>query len=154
MACCERLLEGTPLFTTRLVTEASFTYDVRPKARTPAEVVSLVAPYFKDRDREEMLSVLLDTGASVIGVVQLSAGTRNQTLLDPSQVFRSAILSNASSVILVHNHPSGNSEPSREDIACTKKLVAAGRLLDIPIHDHIVIGDGYSSLAERGLISA
>ena len=68
-------------------------------------------------------------------------------------MFKFALLVDARSVILSHNHPSGNPEPSREDVAVTKQLVEAGKVMGIPVHDHLIIaGDGYTSLAERGLM--
>lgn len=69
-------------------------------------------------------------------------------------MFKAAVLANAAALIVVHNHPSGNPEPSREDIRITRQLVEAGRVMGIPIHDHLIIVDGgYTSLAERGLLS-
>jgi DNA repair protein RadC len=68
-------------------------------------------------------------------------------------VFKAAVLANAASLLLAHNHPSGNPEPSREDVEITKRLVETGRLMGIPVHDHLIVtGDGYTSLAERGLM--
>jgi len=68
-------------------------------------------------------------------------------------VFRTAILANAAAIICLHNHPSSNPEPSREDIRITQQLVAAGRLMGVPVHDHLILtAEGYTSLAERGLM--
>ena len=73
--------------------------------------------------------------------------------MEPRAVFEKAILEHAASIICVHNHPSGNPEPSREDIAITKQLVEAGKLMGVPINDHLIIaGRGYTSFADRGLI--
>lgn len=83
----------------------------------------------------------------------ISTGLQNCALVHPREVFRAAIVAGAMAVILVHNHPSGDPTPSAEDRALTEQLVAAGKLLDIPVHDHIVIGLGrYRSFAEAGLL--
>ncbi len=82
-----------------------------------------------------------------------SAGGLAVSIVEPRQVFKAAVLANASALLLSHNHPSGNPEPSREDVAITKQLVEAGRVMGIPVHDHLIIaGHGYTSLAERGLL--
>ena len=83
----------------------------------------------------------------------VSDGSLNAVLIHPREVFRLAIAENAAAVILVHNHPSGNTEPSKEDIAITRQLVDAGRIVDIRVLDHIIIGgDAYTSLAERHMM--
>ena len=98
--------------------------------------------------------VLLDTANSVLGLAQISVGGLAASIVEPRQVFKVAILSNAAAVILSHNHPSGNVEPSREDIRITRQLVDAGKLMGVPVHDHIIVGqNAYTSLAERGLMA-
>jgi len=85
--------------------------------------------------------------------VLVSRGILNSSLVHPREVFREAIAERAASIVLVHNHPSGDPTPSPDDRAITSQLVAAGRLLDIPINDHLVIGRGrYISFAEAGLL--
>jgi DNA repair protein RadC len=85
--------------------------------------------------------------------VLVSEGTLDASLVHPREVFRLAITESARSIILLHNHPSGNAEPSPQDIAITRQLVSAGKLLDIPVLDHIIIaGEGYTSLRERQLL--
>ncbi len=106
------------------------------------------------KDREEFLTVLLDTANTILGLALISVGGLAVSVVEPRQVFKVAILANASALILAHNHPSGNPEPSREDIRITRQLVEAGQLMGIPVHDHLIIaGDTYTSLAERGLMS-
>lgn len=142
-----------PLFTTRLVREGSFTYPERQAVCTPADVAAVLQEYFRDKDREEFIVVLLDTGNSMIGLHRAHVGSLNASIVDVKQVFKAAFLANAAAVIVAHQHPSGNPEPSREDIRISKKLVEAGKLLECPVHDSLVITDsGYTSLAERGLI--
>ena len=97
--------------------------------------------------------VLLDTSDTVVGLAQISVGGLAASIVEPRQVFKTAILANAAAIICLHNHPSGNPEPSHEDIRITQQLVEAGKLLGIPIHDHIIIAEKtYTSLAERGLM--
>jgi DNA repair protein RadC len=80
-------------------------------------------------------------------------GTLNASIAKSREVFRYAIRCNAAAIVLLHNHPSGDPEPSREDIAVTQNIAAAGRIMEIPVIDHIIIGDGtYVSLCERGYV--
>lgn len=148
------LFEHLPLYTTRLVCEAAFPFCDRLQVRTPADVAPFLAEYFRDKDREEFIVVLLDAVGSIIGLVQTSVGGLTSSIVEPRQVFKAAILANAAAVILSHNHPSQSLEPSREDVRITRQLVEAGKLMGIPVHDHLLVGgDAYTSFAERGLLS-
>lgn len=103
------------------------------------------------RDREEFLAVLLDGKGRNIGFNVVSVGTLTASLVHPREVFKAAILANAASIILVHNHPSGDPTPSEEDRALTRRLKQAGELVGIKILDHVVIGDGrFYSFVESG----
>jgi DNA repair protein RadC len=85
--------------------------------------------------------------------VRVTSGTLNSSLVHPRECFQEAIKLSAATVIFLHNHPSGNPEPSQEDIAITKQLVESGKVLGIPVHDHIIVaGSAYTSLANRGLL--
>ena len=96
---------------------------------------------------------MLDTKSRLIRIRLVTIGTVDIAVVHPREVFKPAILESAASVILLHNHPSGDPTPSREDIRLTRQLVEAARLLDLRIHDHVIVGDGtYVSLAEKGLI--
>lgn len=149
----EALFSGVPLFATRLVREGDFPFSERTQVSTPADVAAVLQVYFQDKDREEVVVLLLDTAHTVFGVSQVSIGGLASSIVEPRQVFKVAILANAAAIILAHAHPSGNPEPSREDIRITRQLVEAGKLLGIPLHDHIVIAEKtYTSLAERGLM--
>lgn len=149
----QALFSGVPLYTTRLVREKTFRFAERTQVSSPADVAQALIPYFADKDREECLAALVDTANSLIGLVQISVGGLAASIVEPRQVFKAAILANAAAVICLHNHPSGNPEPSREDIRITRQLVEAGKLLGIPLHDHVIIAeDTYTSLAERGLL--
>ncbi len=95
----------------------------------------------------------LNTKNKVVGIHIIHVGNINSSIVDPKAVFQQAILNNASSIILFHNHPSGDPTPSPEDIATTKRLQDGGDILSIKVFDHIVVGDGcYVSLKEKGLM--
>lgn len=107
--------------------------------------------YFLDkRDAEEFLVITLDTQHRPIRIVRVTRGTLNASLVHPREVFRAAIADCAASVILAHNHPSGDPTPSQEDIATTSRLKQAGDIVGIRVLDHIVVGEYCVSLAERG----
>ena len=147
------LFSGVPLFTTRLVRERVFDFATRDQLRSPADAAALLAEYFRDRDREEFVVAFLDTANTITGLHVASVGGLAAAIVEPRQVFKAAVLANAAAILLAHNHPSGNPEPSREDVAVTKQLVEAGKMMGIPVHDHLIIaGRGYTSLAERGLM--
>jgi DNA repair protein RadC len=102
---------------------------------------------------EEFHVAILDAQHRLERDITISRGTLTSTLVHPREVFREAIAERAAAVILIHNHPSGDPTPSKEDREITDQMVAAGKLLDIPVHDHIVIGRGrYASFAEAGLL--
>jgi DNA repair protein RadC len=128
-----------------------------PGARTPlgspAEVYAAFGPLMEDLKREVFRVALLDAQNGLVRDVVISEGTLSASLVHPREVFKPAILESAASVILLHNHPSGDPTPSREDIRLTRQLVECARLLDLRVHDHVVIGRGrFISLAERGII--
>ncbi len=121
--------------------------------RGPQEVAAIYAPRLQDLPVEEFHVAVLDAQHRLERDVLVSRGLLNSSLVHPREVFREAIAERAAAVILVHNHPSGDPTPSAEDRVVTAQLVAAGRLLDIPVHDHIIVGRGrYMSFAEAGLL--
>ena len=149
----DALFSGVPLYTTRLVRERTFTFPTRDQVRSPAHAAVVLAEYFADRDREEFVVVFLDTANTLTGIHVASVGGLAASIVEPRQVFKAAVLANAAAVLLAHNHPSGNPEPSREDVAVTRQLVEAGKVMGIPVHDHLILTDhGHTSLAERGLM--
>jgi DNA repair protein RadC len=106
---------------------------------------------FDGQVKERMAVVWLDADNRIMGFEVVTEGLLNSSLLHPREVFRGAIVATAASIILMHNHPSGNLEPSKEDVSVTSQVVEAGKIIGIPVHDHIIFaGDGYTSLAERG----
>lgn len=121
--------------------------------RSPRDVVAVFAPRLQDLPVEEFHVAILDAQHRLERDVLVTRGLLDASLVHPREVFREAIAERAAAVVLVHNHPSGDPTPSAEDRAVTSQLVAAGRLLDIPVHDHVVIGRGrYVSFAETGLL--
>ena len=135
----------------------------RPRERTPvstpAEAVSVVRDEMRTLDREEFRVLLLNTKNGLIRAAPVSRGSLNASIVEPREVFKDAIAASAASMILVHNHPSGDPTPSSEDIAITKRLVKAGELLNIAVLDHIILGQrttgreqDYTSLKELGLM--
>jgi len=120
---------------------------------TPAEAAELVMEEMRHYQREHFRILLLDTKNKVLGLEEISIGSLNTSLVHPREVFRPAIRKACASVILLHNHPSGDPEPSREDLEVTRRLCEGGRLLGIEVLDHLVIGDGrFVSFRERGLL--
>ena len=101
---------------------------------------------------EYMYMICMNTKNRVIGVFEISHGTVNASLVTPREVFQKALLANAVGIILMHNHPSGDCTPSRQDIEITNRLSEAGKLIGIDVLDHIIVGDRYSSLKEKGYI--
>ena len=121
----------------------------------PSHAYALVRDELVSSDRERFLSILLTTRNTVIGVETISVGSINTCPVSPSQLFKSALLANAPSVILCHNHPSGSLEPSREDMEITERIVTAGSILGIEVLDHIIIAEnGFISLREMNRLHA
>lgn len=148
------LFSNIPLFTTRLVCERRFPFSDRIQVSSPEDLAPILQEYFHDKDREEFVIVLLDTANTIFGLSQISVGGLAASIVEPRQVFKVAVLANAAAIILSHNHPSGNPKPSREDIQATRQLVEAGRVMGVPVHDHLIITDtGYTSFAEAGLLA-
>lgn len=121
--------------------------------RCPRDVMDVFEPRLRELPVEEFHVAILDAQHRLERDVLITRGLLNSSLVHPREVFREAIAERAAAVILVHNHPSGDPTPSAEDRLVTQQLVAAGRLLDIPVHDHIIVGRGrYVSFAETGLL--
>lgn len=123
----------------------------RPQLAGPREAAQYLLPEYGARPVEQFGAVLLDTRHRVIRTAVLSVGSLDSTSVQPRDVFRQAVLASAAAVVLFHNHPSGDPEPSRDDVALTLRMVAAGELMGIRVIDHLVLGDGrYCSLKESG----
>jgi DNA repair protein RadC len=132
---------------------AADTLDERPVIRSPADAANLLMYQLSGEAQEYLFAILLDTRNRVIGKpLEVYHGSLNTALVRVGEVFREAIKVNAAGVIVVHNHPSGDPNPSPEDVALTRMLAEAGKLLDIELLDHLVIGrHRFVSLKERGL---
>lgn len=143
----------TPVYKVMLVQDSAL--PVTNKCiRGPKDAAKIVNDYLKGADREHFVGLYLNSANALIAIHTVSVGTLNSSLVHPREVFKLALMVNAASVIVAHNHPSGNAEPSQEDIAVTRQLVEAGKIIGVPIHDHIITTGGttYASLVERGLI--
>ncbi len=123
------------------------------RIREPEDVLRLFGSRLRDLQVEEFHLVALDSQSQVLRDVLITRGLLNSSLVHPREVFRAAIAEAAAGIIVVHNHPSGDPTPSAEDRAATKQLVSAGRLLDVPVYDHVIIaGDRFVSFASAGLL--
>ena len=137
----------------RLVRDGRLTLEETPIIRRPEDTLPILAAELSELAYERFIALALSTKNHVIAVLPVSSGSLNASIVHPRELFQRVILSNAASIILCHNHPSGDPTPSPEDIHLTRKLVEAGQLLDIPILDHIILGfPGYTSFKEKGLI--
>ena len=124
-----------------------------PRIREPEDVVRLFAARLRDIAVEEFHLLALDSQSQVLREVMVTRGLLNSSLVHPREVFRHAIAEAAAGIIVVHNHPSGDPTPSAEDQSVTRQLVAAGRLLDLPLYDHVIVaGDRFTSFAAAGLL--
>ena len=122
------------------------------KITCPKDLYQQFKFLFVNETVEKFTVFWLSSANKVTGFEIVSVGTLNSSVVSPREVFRGAIVNNCVNIIVAHNHPSGNIEPSNEDIAITKKLVECGKIMEINIFDHIIFGDGYSSLVERRVI--
>lgn len=125
----------------------------RVQVSRPEQAADLLGPQLLGRDREHCLAALLDTKHRLLRIVTVSIGSVDHTFMGPREVFRDALLANAAVVVLAHNHPSGDPEPSAEDELVTRRLVQAGELLGVTVLDHLVVaGNRWVSMARRGLV--
>ena len=121
--------------------------------KDPEAVVKAIRASIKDKAKEHFKLILLNPRNKIIGISTISIGTLNASLVHPREVFKDAIMHTAASVVLAHNHPSGDPEPSEDDITITKRLIEAGKILGIEVMDHIIIAkNGFFSFKEKGLI--
>ena len=123
------------------------------RIRGPVDVQRFYASRLRDLAVEEFHVLALGSQSQVLGDLLITRGILNSSLVHPREVFRAAIAEAAAGIIVVHNHPSGDPTPSADDRAVTRQLVDAGRLLDVPVYDHVIVGgDRYVSFAEAGLL--
>lgn len=125
----------------------------RQSCTSPEAVAKVLEPYFFGADREMCIAVMLDTKHRAITVSVISIGSISHTFMSPREIFRDALLNNASALVVAHNHPSGDPEPSSDDEAVTRRISRAGELIGVELLDHLVFGDAsWVSLARRGVI--
>ena len=126
--------------------------DARPQVNTPGEAAEIFMPSMRYLEQEELRVMLLDTRNRMMGIHTITRGSLNSSSIRIGELFRHAIEAPAAAVIIAHNHPSGDTAPSKADVSITRKIVEAGELLDISVLDHLIIGNGrYASLNERKL---
>jgi DNA repair protein RadC len=124
----------------------------RPLVKTPEDVAVLVQHRLKGKKKEYFLAILLDTRNQLIKVAEISIGSLDSSIVHPREVYKEAISASAASVIFVHNHPSGDTEASEDDIQLTKRLAEAGEIVGIDVLDHIIVGGkSYVSMKREGL---
>jgi len=123
------------------------------KITSPKDVAEIFIPLFRDEVKEKFIVVCLNSANKIICHEIISVGSLNSSIVHPREVFKVAIENNSANIIIMHNHPSGNPDPSKEDIKVTQKLVEAGKLLEINVFDHIIIANNsYTSLVEKRVI--
>ena len=137
----------------RVIKENAGRYDVQKKIQSPKDVYEVLQKVIKASEypEENLWLLTLDTKNNITGIFTVSTGSLNTSIVHPREVFKRAMLQNAASIIVCHNHPSGDAAPSAEDINITKRLYEAGEILGIKLLDHIIAGDNYISLKEQGL---
>lgn len=143
-----------------MMEEASaYVAEEKPKAECPNDVATLIRPLTQDAEQETFFVILLNTKNCVIKIERITVGLVDRAAVHAREVFRSAIVNNSSRLLLCHNHPSGDPTPSAQDIACTRSLVEAGKIVGIEVLDHVVLGNrtpqrtkDYLSFREENLI--
>ena len=143
-----------PGFRIALVREPGVKLAGRPQARVPAEAAAILAQYIGEVDREVFVIAMLTIRHRVIGLHTVSVGCLTSSLVHPREVYKPAILAGSAAILAAHSHPSGDPEPSSEDVALTRRLAAAGQLLGIELLDHLILGEAgrFVSLRERGVL--
>ena len=142
-----------PVFETLVINEVAADYVGRKARITTSGDVFRLFHFLANETKEHFLALHLDSKNHVLCIDHVSSGSLNASIVHPREVFKGVLLSSAAALILMHNHPSGDPTPSREDLELTGRLREAGELLGVRVLDHIVIGSGcYVSLADRGLL--
>ena len=145
------------LLNLRVVKEKSGRYEVEKYIKNPEDIKNIAIKVLElNSQPEEIFAIItLDTKNKITGIFEVSRGTLNSSVVHPREVFKRAILQNSNSIVLLHNHPSGDIIPSQEDINVTNKIIQAGEILGINVLDHIIIGDNehsFLSFKEKAII--
>ena len=151
-----RIVKYTTLYENNLpvlVKEKATNYEVQ-RLTSPSDVALMLSSVFAlNRQTEEIVyMVALSAKGNVLGVFEVSRGTATWSAINPREIFLKALLCGAVNIILAHNHPSGDTTPSTEDLTATKRVKEAGKILGLPLLDHVIVGDGYYSLKENNLM--
>lgn len=140
-----------PVYHVELVRDRLIKVEPRPSIHNPDNVVSILQDELLKSDREKLICIMLNAKNAIIGMDVVSVGSLTSSIAHPREIFKSAILKNAASIILSHCHPSGDPTPSREDIIMTERVAKAGEILGIKLLDHIIIGEfGNYSFSNSG----
>ena len=135
----------------KMVKDSEVTW-VDTRYTSPKQIFEAFKDDLQSEGKEHFIALHVDGKNRLLCLDRVSVGSLNQTIVHPREVFKTACISNAAAIILIHNHPSGDPQPSLEDKEITKRLCEAGDILGIRVLDHIIIGDSYISFAESGLI--
>ena len=136
----------------KMIKESSFLYQTRTIS-SPKDAYEMIKEQLEGLDREQFIIACLNTKNEPTNISVVSVGSLNKAIVHPREAFKTAILSNAASIMAFHNHPSGETTPSQQDIQLTHRLYEAGELLGIKLLDHLIIGDGtFTSLKEKGYL--
>lgn len=123
------------------------------KITSPSDIAEIFIPLFRDEVKEKFIVVCLNSANKIIRYEVVSVGSLNSSIVHSREVFKVAIENNSANIILLHNHPSGNEKPSQEDIKVTKRLVEAGKILEINVFDHIIVaGNKFTSFVDEKII--
>lgn len=140
-----------PVYGVMLVRDASLKVPDKC-ADHPAAVAEILRAHIGPADREHFVALFVSARKQIVGINTVSVGTLSASLVHPRELFKPAILIGAAAMLVGHNHPSGDEQPSPEDRETTRRLVQAGQILGIPLLDHIIIGEGFFSFRESGLL--
>jgi DNA repair protein RadC len=134
-------------------TQSQSKWSLDKKITAPKDIAEFFIPILRDELKEKFIVVCLNSANKVTRFETISIGSLNSSVVHPREIFKFAIENSSASIILIHNHPSGNLEPSQEDISITKKLVDAGAIINISVLDHLIIaGNSFTSMVERRLM--
>lgn len=150
---CKNNAKRVDIVSLKVVKESSLLYGKR-KISSPSDAIEIGRSMLDGSDREKLLLCCLNTKNEPTNLNIVSIGSLNSSIVHPREVFKLAILGNSASIILFHNHPSGDTTPSKEDVNITERIKEAGKIIGIELIDHIILGDEdkYTSLKEKGII--
>jgi len=146
-------MENIQIVSIKMVKEKNLEYG-NTQISSPKDCANIFKKFIGDYDREALVVATLDTKNKITSLTVGSLGSLNTSIVHPREIFKTAILGNAATIIVGHNHPSGSIEPSKEDISITTRLKECGKILGIELLDHVIIGeyDKYLSFKEKGLL--